>query len=95
MSHQKLRPYWWLEIFQQSNAVRQGSGSWIDWNSKFNRLVEFYEKAVPCLSSHIEAIEPASKANMLEKFNLSRKFLIQIYNALLHSVSIKPLLCEK
>jgi len=58
------------------------------------KLVEFYEKAVPCLTSHIAPVEPDCKIKMLEKLNLARKFLIQIYNALLHSVSIKPLLCE-
>lgn len=59
------------------------------------RLADFYEKSIPFLCRQIESLAENEKVNMLHNLNQSRKFLLQIYNALLHSISMKPLLSHR
>lgn len=61
----------------------------------FRRLAEFYEKSIPYLSRNIEVLSSNKKENLIHNLNMARKFLIQLYNALLHAVSIKPLLANR
>ena len=56
------------------------------------RLADFYEKSIPYMCRQIESIPQIKKEKMVYNLNLARKFLLQIYNALLHSASIKLLL---
>lgn len=59
------------------------------------RLAEFYEKSIPSLCRQIESLAENVKVNMLHNLNLGRKFLLQIYNAFLHSISTKLLLSQR
>ncbi|XP_046441124.1 activating signal cointegrator 1 complex subunit 2-like [Daphnia pulex] len=59
-----------------------------------NQLSDFYEKSIPSLCRQIETLSPNMKDKMVLNLNLARKFLIQIYNALLHSGSVKLLLAH-
>jgi hypothetical protein len=61
----------------------------------FCRLSDFYEKSIPSLCRQIETVSPNMKDKMVLNLNLARKFLIQIYNALLHSGSVKLLLAHR
>lgn len=59
------------------------------------RLADFYEKSIPYLCSQIESLQVEGKASIEHNLYLARKFLLQIYNALLHSTSIKVLLSQR
>lgn len=65
-------------------------------NNNFGfRLADFYEKSVPYMCRQIESVPQIQKEKMVYNLNLARKFLLQIYNALLHSTSIKLLLTQR
>lgn len=64
----------------------------------YRRITDLYEKSVPYLCRTLEFLEdatPAQKRRLSDDLNSARRFLLQAYNLMLHSVSIKPLLNEK
>lgn len=61
----------------------------------FIRVAEFYERSIPCLGRQIELVPATQKNKLVQNLNMARKFLLQVYNGLLHSVSLKPLLVER
>ncbi|KZS18432.1 Activating signal cointegrator 1 complex subunit 2 [Daphnia magna] len=59
-----------------------------------NQLADFYEKSIPYLCRQVEIMPQNVKEKMTRNLNSGRKFLLQIYNALLHSGSIRLLLSQ-
>lgn len=59
------------------------------------RLVEFYEKAYTYLCQELDCINVSEALKFKDTIMISRRYFLSIYNSLLQSVSIRPLLSNK